>query len=122
MSRHLPWSGLEPPAPPRELRRRTLAATAAAWRRSEGAAARHWVDRLWESRGARLAWTAAMGLLIWLQVLLSAPGSTSKPSAPSLPTPWPESLQAEIGRLPETGLHPIKRGVKDPLARYLELQ
>jgi hypothetical protein len=72
MSQH-PLDRFRPPQAPPELRQRTLTAARAALREThqppQGLA--FWIDQLWQSRTLRLAWTAAVFLLLAVNVLIT---------------------------------------------------
>ena len=53
-----PLAGLRPAAPPTELRARVL--TAAAHARAKANATARWIDRAWESRVLRVAWSVTL--------------------------------------------------------------
>ncbi|MDD5564876.1 MAG: hypothetical protein PHQ91_14270 [Thermoanaerobaculaceae bacterium] len=71
-------AALEEPEPPRALRARALAGAEEAWTRG-GPAADRW-RRLWESRPLRLAWAAAVVLLVGANLALRT-GSRARPPA-----------------------------------------
>lgn len=80
MSQH-PLDRFRPPQAPPELRQRTLAAARAALRQAHPPSPESatWVDRWWQSRALRLAWTAAVCLLLAVNVLITVLPSSSLP-------------------------------------------
>jgi hypothetical protein len=93
------------PEPPRGLRGRAVAGAEAAWRRP--AAADPW-RRLWESRPLRIAWVAAVVLLVGANLALRT-GSRVGPPAPPAAAAAQEragtkELQAVV-ELPQVRLH-----------------
>jgi hypothetical protein len=71
--------GLEPPPPPAGLRVR---AVAAARERMAAAPAPDLWSRIWTNRGLRLAWAAAVALLLAAHVLVSRDPGTAFTSSP----------------------------------------
>ncbi len=90
------FPGLEPPPPPADLRGRALAA--ARQRMTETPAPDPW-SRIWNSRSVRLAWAAAVILLLVGNVLISPNlGSGFEPSPIVLAGDQPDEQFLEILR------------------------
>lgn len=88
--------GLEPPPPPADLRARTL--RAAGERMTEAPPPDLWW-KIWNNRGLRLAWVAAVVLLVAGHILLSpAPGSLITPNRPVEADGRPDDRFLEILR------------------------
>ncbi|MCH9646639.1 MAG: hypothetical protein K0U98_00295 [Deltaproteobacteria bacterium] len=69
-----PFSGLEPPEPPGDLRERVLTAARVARAADEGRAPVEWTLRLWRSRELWLAWAVGMVFLLGVNAWLSMSG------------------------------------------------
>lgn len=112
-----PLAGLAPPAAPPELREKVLAAARAAL--LEPPPSPDAWSRLWESRVARLAWAAAVLLLLGGHALVSrshedrtpAPTSTALADA----TRSTDAEIAAIGRLPRLDLDARPLSAEPPL-------
>ncbi len=74
------FSGLEPAAPPAQTRTRAVAAALAADVEQEDAG-EVWA-RLWQSRPARLAWAAAVTVLVIANLALSVSGPNNRGGPP----------------------------------------
>jgi hypothetical protein len=95
-SRFDPLAGLDTPTPSPDLRRRTLTEARLALARSRRPDI--W-ERLWSSRGLRLAWATSLAALIVGHVLLSSsvvPEATPPANRPSLTATLDPELRAEL--------------------------
>jgi len=87
---------LAPPAPPRALRERALAAARESW--GSGAEPARVPDRwtrAWESRPLRLAWAAAVVALLAGHLLLPRAASTKPPAAARAAAVPPAAVEAQ---------------------------
>ncbi len=85
-----PLAALGEPEPPAALRERALAGARAAWERP----AYRW-QALWESRPLRIAWAAAVVLLVAANVAVRAPWRSH--GGPSAAAPRERSESRELG-------------------------
>ncbi len=99
-------TAIEEPEPPRALRARALAGAEEAWTRG-GPAADRW-RRLWESRPLRLAWAAAVVLLVGANLALRTGSRARPPASPAAAAAQERAglkeLQAVV-ELPKIRLH-----------------
>ena len=117
-----PLAALAPPAAPPELRGRVLSAAHAAL--LEPPIPEDPWNRIWESRAARLAWAAAVLLLLGGNALVPRPLDVRPaPSANVLArfAPGPEAEIAAIGRLPRLDLdaRPLRAEAGSPVPRHV---
>jgi len=115
----LPFSGLEPPAPPAALRGQVLKSTRDALAREVG---RDVWTRIWESRPLRLAWAAATLLLVAAHLVVSARTplagrrEAALPSAPAADPAGELSAVAGLSPLNENLLPRLEAPASAPAA------
>jgi hypothetical protein len=95
---HLP-DGLQPPAPPAELRRRVFAAARAAMTRDR--AADPWL-RLWTSRPLRVVWAVVVVGLIGGNLLVGADSRSALPGS-ALPAVAAVGRSDELAEIADLG-------------------
>jgi hypothetical protein len=103
MSREKPFAGLSEAKPPEDLRGRVLQAAGEALRRES--AADPWT-RIWESRPARLAWSAGVVALALCHLMVPAePTASDRDSLPMARTAIGENGElAAVTALPRLSL------------------
>jgi len=130
-ARQSPWGGLRPLRPPEELRARTLAAARGALRQgateARPPARRALTDRLWESRGLRLAWAAVVVACLAANFLLGRArvpppprGGATAPASGLAAIAAPEAAQARLPDASQDRRMTLLESRKILLRRWLE--